>query len=176
LVSELLELARLESARMDLSVEPFDPRELIQDICQKFTLAAEQKEIELSQRFEGSVPFVEADIALIERALENLIANALDYTPVKGTVSVAISLETEVVIRISDTGPGIPEKELPHIFNRFYRPGPSGRKKGGHTGLGLAITARILQLHGRQIQIESHLGKGSCFFFSLPPWQRLTES
>ncbi|WP_321494321.1 HAMP domain-containing sensor histidine kinase [uncultured Desulfobacter sp.] len=172
LVSELLELARLESARMDLSLEIFDPRELIQDICQKFTLAAEQKEIELVQEFEGGVPFVEADIALIERALENLIENALNYTPVKGRVGITVSLETEVVIRISDTGPGIPEKELPHIFNRFYQSDSLGKKTGGHTGLGLAITAKILQLHGRQVQVESRPGSGSCFSFSLPPWQR----
>ena len=146
LVSELLELARLESARMDLSPEPFDPRELIQDICQKFTLSAEQKEIELHQQFENAIPLVEADIALIERALENLIENALNYTPEKGKVSVTVSLETEVVIRISDTGPGIPEKDIPHIFNRFYRSDTSSNKNQEHNGLGLAITARILQL------------------------------
>ncbi|WP_020588742.1 sensor histidine kinase [Desulfobacter curvatus] len=171
LVSELLELARLESVRMEISPEPFDPRELIQDICQKFTLAAEQKEIELSQRFETAVPFVEADIALIERALENLIENALNYTPVNGRVLVSVSLETEVAIRVSDTGTGIPERELPHIFNRFYQSDPFSRKKEGHTGLGLAITARILKLHGRKIQVESQPGKGSCFSFSLPPWE-----
>lgn len=175
LVSELLELARLESAPMDLSPEPFDPRELIQDICQKFTLAAEQKEIMLSQQFESSVPLVEADIALIERALENLIENALNYTPEKGSVSVSVSLETEVVIRISDTGPGIPEKDLPHIFNRFYRSGvPFSNKNKAHNGLGLAITARIIQLHGREIQVESSPGNGSCFSFSLPTWPGLT--
>jgi len=172
LVSELLELARLESARMDLSLEPFDPRELIQDICQKFALAAEQKGIELHQQFDNSVPLVEADIAMIERALENLIENALNYTPEKGQVSVAVSLETEVMIRISDTGTGIPEKDLPHIFNRFYQSDTSSKKNQGHSGLGLAITARILQLHGRDIQVESSPGHGSCFSFSLPPWQQ----
>jgi signal transduction histidine kinase len=172
LVTELLDLARLESAHMDLFPEPFDLRELIQDICQKFTLAAEQKEIELSLSFEKTIPLVEADIALIESALENLIENALHYTPAKGRVSVAVSLETEVMIRISDTGPGIPEKELPHIFNRFYQSDPFSRKKDGHTGLGLAITSRILQLHDREIQVESQAGRGSCFSFSLPPWQR----
>nr|WP_321398421.1 ATP-binding protein [uncultured Desulfobacter sp.] len=171
LVSELLELARLESARMDLSPEPFDPRELIQDICQKFALAAEQKEIELHQQFENSVPLVKADISLIERALENLIENALNHTPEKGKVSVAVSLETEVVIRITDTGPGIPEKDLPHIFNRFYQSDTSRKKNQGHNGLGLAITARILQLHDREILVKSSPGKGSCFTFSLPPWR-----
>ena len=171
LVSELLELARLESARMDLSPEPFDPRELIQDICQKFALAAEQKKIELHQQFESSIPLVKADIALIERALENLIENALNYTPEKGKVSVAVSLATEVMIRISDTGPGIPEKDLPHIFNRFYRSDPFSSKNQGHSGLGLAITARIIQLHGREIQVESNPCNGSCFSFSLPTWR-----
>lgn len=172
LVTELLELARLESARMDLSLEPFDLRELIQDICQKFSLTAEQKEIELRQQFESSVPLVEADIALIERALENLIENALSYTPEKGKVSVSVSLETGVMIRISDTGPGIPEKELPHIFNRFYRSDPFSKRNQEHSGLGLAITARIIQLHGQEVKIETSPGKGSCFSFALPPWQQ----
>jgi signal transduction histidine kinase len=95
----------------------------------------------------------------------------LNYTPENGSVSVAVSLETEVVIRISDTGLGIPEKELPHIFNRFYRSDPFSRKNQGHTGLGLAITAKIIERHGRKIKVESSPGNGSCFSFSLPLWR-----
>lgn len=168
LVGELLELARLESARMALQPEPFNLMELVQDISQKFALAAEEKQIRFSTKFDANLPFVEADIALIERALENLIENALHYTPAKGRVDLEIALETDVVIRVRDTGPGIPEKERDHIFKRFYQSDPFTREGGGHSGLGLAITARILELHGRQIEIESQPGKGSCFWFSLP--------
>ena len=171
LVGELLELARLESARMELSPEPFNLMELLQDIVQKFTLTAEEKQIRLITRFDKNLPFVQADLALMERALENLIENALHYTPDKGRVEIEIVLKKDLLIRISDTGPGIPQKELTHIFKRFYQSDPFSQNSQGHAGLGLAITARILKLHGKQIHVESEPGKGSCFSFSLPAWQ-----
>ena len=169
LVSELLELARLESATMSLRPEPFNLRELIQDICQKFTLAAEKKGIRLNTGFQAGLPLVTADIALIERALENLIENALHYTPEKGQVSIEVSLETGVMVQVRDTGPGIPEEELAHIFKRFYQTGPFSENREGHTGLGLAITGKILERHGAPVRVESKPGQGACFSFSLPP-------
>ncbi len=168
LVSDLLELARLESARMELLPENFNLKELIQDICQKFTLAAEQKGIRLVTRFEDNLPFVTADIALIERAMENLIDNALHHTPENGQVSIDVSGQTEVIVNIRDTGPGIPEEELPHIFKRFYQTGNFKQDRAGHTGLGLAITGKILELHSRRVRVESKQGRGACFSFSLP--------
>ncbi|MBA3010125.1 MAG: HAMP domain-containing histidine kinase [Proteobacteria bacterium] len=166
LVSELLELAKLESTRMQIHPEAFNIQELVQDVSLKFSLIATQKQIQLVTRCEQALPFVEADIALIERALENLIENALHYTPENGHVTIELSLETDIVICIRDTGSGIETSDLDHIFKRFY-PGNT-KNNGSHSGLGLAITSKIIELHKRQITVATDPGKGSCFCFSLP--------
>ncbi len=168
LVSGLLELAKLESVQMEIQAEAFNLGELTQDIVQGFTLTAEQKKIQLKTRFDENLDFVLADIALIERAMENLIENALHHTPENGCVTVEIGQTDTAVITISDTGSGISEKELPSIFKRFYHSDRAGNKKDGQSGLGLAITQKIIELHGHRIQVSTKPGKGSCFSFSLP--------
>lgn len=130
--------------------------------------AAREKQIELILWFEDDLPFVAADIALIERALENLMENALHYTPENGSVYIEVSFEKQVLIQVRDTGPGISEHELKHIFERFYHSDSLKKAENGHLGLGLAITSRIVQLHHGQINVSSEPGKGSCFSFALP--------
>lgn len=167
LVSGLLELAKLESVQMEIQPEPFNLRELAQDIVQEFTLMAEQKKIHLVTRFDEDLDFVMADIALIERAMENLIENAIHHTPENGSVRVEIGQTDTVSVSISDTGSGISQKALPHIFKRFYHSDRAGSKKDGHSGLGLAITQKIIELHGHHVHVATESGKGSCFSFSL---------
>ena len=168
LVSELLELAKLESVKIKLHTEAFNIQELAYDIVLKFTLRAEQKQIELITQFDDGPGFVTADIALIERALENLIENALYNTPEKGRVTLKIKQKTDVTIAIHDTGPGINKNRLNQIFNRFYHYDGTDKGKENHSGLGLAITQKIIELHGAQVQVTTEPGKGSCFYFSLP--------
>ena len=168
LVTDLLELAKLESVRMQINCEAFNIQELAQDIAQKFSLRAKEKQIELITRFEASLPFVWADIALVERAMENLIENALHYTPENGCVCIEIFSKQAVIVAIHDNGPGIPEQELPHIFKRFYHSDQGRKDREGHSGLGLAITKKIIELHQQQISVSSEPAKGSCFSFSLP--------
>lgn len=167
LVSQLLELAKLESVQMKIQPEPFNLMELAQDIAQKFGLRAEQKNIQLITRFDPELDFVLADIGLIERALENLIENALRHTPENGSVTVEIRQKKTAVISVSDTGPGISEEALTHIFKRFYHSDRTGSKQDGYSGLGLAITRKIIALHGHQIQVSTKPGMGSCFSFPL---------
>ncbi len=167
LVSELLELAKLEAVQMEIHFEPFNVQELAQDIVQKFALKATQKQVELVTRFDDGLDFVMADIALIERALENLIENALQYTPEKGCITIVIQQGEDVIIAIHNTGPGIDQKDLPHIFKRFYHSDRTHKKKQAHSGLGLAITKKIIELHGQEIIVSSDPGKGSCFSFTL---------
>ncbi len=168
LVSELLELARMESAQMKITPEAFLLEELAGDIVQKFRLRAREARIGLDIIPPGGPAFVMADIALIERALENLIENALRYTPEAGWVSVEISNGKDITLSVRDTGPGIPEEELALIFNRFYH--SKGRLEDGtrHSGLGLAITQKIVELHQGRLGVDTGPG-GTCFFFSLPP-------
>ncbi|MCG8616284.1 MAG: HAMP domain-containing histidine kinase [Desulfobacterales bacterium] len=166
LVEELLELAQVESARYRIRPEPFNPAELAGDILQKFSLRAHERQIELLPRFNSTQAFALADIALIERALENLIENALRHTPERGRVTVEISAAPDLEISVSDTGPGIPADDLPRIFDRFYK--PSGPEGGAHVGLGLAITWKIIDLHGEELRVETSAGSGTRFYFRLP--------
>lgn len=169
LVNELLELAKLESLEISLCCEPFNLGELVYDVVQKFRLKAEEKRIELKARIDPALPFVNSDIGMIERVLENLIENAINYTPVGGSVNIDLTLECrDVLIQVKDTGHGIPEEELPYIFNRFYQLDKSRKNKYGHFGLGLAIAKKILELHDRSIRVKSTLNAGTTFSFQLP--------
>lgn len=167
LVSELFELAKLDSRETQPQIEPFSLGELVQDVIQKFRLPAEKKRIGLRSELRNDLPFISADIGLIERVLDNLIENALRYTPEGGTITVAlIPNHDRVAIQVTDTGCGIPKEELPYIFDRFYRVEKHERSDGA--GLGLAIAKRILELHGSRIDTKSAIGAGTTFTFHLP--------
>ena len=169
LVGELLELARLDALEMQLKRESFSMPELVQDIVQKFRLKAESKGIKVEVEVPENLPFVLADIALIERALENLIENALRYTPESGKIVMRLNRrEQGVVVEVEDTGCGIPESDLSRIFDRFYQSDKSRNLSPGTSGLGLSIAKRILELHGGSIDVRSALQKGTTFSFCLP--------
>ncbi|MCG8688751.1 MAG: HAMP domain-containing histidine kinase [Desulfobacterales bacterium] len=166
LVSELLELAQVESAQYQITPEPFNLAELANDILHKFFLRANERQITLEPKFQDTNTFVFADIALIERAFENLIENALRHTPENGRVVVELITDPKIIVSVSDTGPGIPKDQIEHIFNRFHR--TSGQTDTPHVGLGLAITRKIAELHGSILKVKSTPGKGTCFSFTLP--------
>jgi signal transduction histidine kinase len=170
LVEELFELARLESEGMHAEVEPFPIAELVQDVVQDFKLRAQETGVELTAALPRTAPLVSADIGLIQRALQNLIANAVRHTDAGGQVTIVVSPEgNAVVVRVEDTGSGIPEPDLQHVFERFYQaeiPDRPGARRTG--GLGLAIVKKILELHGSAVQVTSTVGEGSRFWFSLP--------
>ena len=168
LVDELFELAKLEANATPIHKERFPLAELVQDVAQKFELGAEKKGITLVADIEVR-PSVFADVGFLERVLENLIDNALRYTPQGGVVSVSLVPSTQGVrVAVTDTGSGIPEAELPHVFERFYRTSRVGREKGSGAGLGLTISQRMLELHGARLEVESRVGVGTTFSFSLP--------
>lgn len=169
LITDLFELAKLDAREVELHPEPFSLGELALDVLQKFTLMASEKGVRLVCNPDPQLPFVAADIGLVERALENLIKNAILYTPGGGTVTLAILPgEDRLRIEISDTGRGISSKDLPYIFERYYRADTVGEEPADGTGLGLAITRRIVELHGSAIVVQSEPGSGSVFTFHLP--------
>jgi signal transduction histidine kinase len=169
LVGELFELARLDSHETKIRYEPFNISELAHDVMQKFDLSAEERQISIQIDHNQSLPFVNADIAMIERVMENLIDNAVRYTPEGGSIRLTFSVQNgDMAVCVSDTGCGIPEEDLPHIFNRFYQRDKTQESKAGHSGLGLAITKRILELHDKSIIVESTAGSGTTFTFFLP--------
>jgi signal transduction histidine kinase len=165
LVDDLFELARLEAQEAPPRRESFPLGELLQDVAQKFRLHAERKRVRLETALPGDLPSVPADIAMMERALENLLDNALRHTQPGGVISLVLRRSDgflEVVV--SDSGCGIPAEALPHVFDRFF----SVDRSPGQGGLGLAIAKRIVDLHGGSIAVESTPGKGTEFSLRLP--------
>ncbi len=169
LIAELFELTMLDSTGTRLNFEPFSLAELVQDVAQKFRPEAERKRLSLETEIPESAPFVRADIGLIERVLENLIDNAVRYTPEGGSVRLSLAADaTGIEMRVADTGCGIADEERERIFERFYRAEKSRGAAPEGTGLGLAIARRILQLHDCPIEVDSTLGQGTAFTFHLP--------
>ncbi|WP_263792409.1 sensor histidine kinase [Salinibacter sp.] len=169
LVNELFELSKLETKQIEPTIESFSIVDLVQDVVMQYEPQAEAQGIDLRAEMPERHVRVEADIGLLERALSNLIDNALHYTPDGGDVRVRLdNASAEVCVEVSDTGPGIPEDDLPHIFERFYRVDKSRDRDKGGAGLGLAIAKTILELHGRTLEVESTVGEGTVFRFRLP--------
>jgi len=167
LVQELFELSKLEAKETRPRREPVSPGELVQDVAQKFRLRAEQNGVWLRTDIPPTLPFVDADIALLERVLENLIENAIAHTPRGGHVELILErLEEGVRTTVANSGSVIAAEDLPHLFERFYQ-APDRRGSGG-VGLGLAIVQRILEIHGTTISVTSTPEAGTAFSFVLP--------
>jgi hypothetical protein len=168
LVAELFELATLDSHESKVQYELFNIKELAYDVVQKFDLAAQERQITIQIDHNQNLPFVNADIAMIERVIENLLDNAVRHTPEGGSIQLKFSLQNgDIAVRISDTGCGISGEDLPHIFDRFYQKDRAQEGKADHAGLGLAIAKRILELHNKSIAVESTAGSGTTFTFLL---------
>ncbi len=171
LVDDLFELASLDARETKLNLEAFNIAELIQDVAQNYELSAKKKNITLASNIGQDHSLVLGDIRLVERVLENLIINALRHTPEGGTVSLILNPADDYMnVQVLDTGSGIPEEALPHIFDRFYK-GDSKEDEAEAVpgfGLGLAIAKRIMDLHGSDIEVDSELHEGTCFTFSFP--------
>jgi signal transduction histidine kinase len=172
LAQSLLELVRLEHGFVQPVLERFSLIDLVQDIFQKFELTAEARQVELKAHFVPNLPTVCADLGLIERVLTNLVDNALRHTPLGGEIEFDLTPHGALVdVTISDTGPGIAPELREGLFLRPFNIG--GARRDG--GLGLRIVHRILQLHGREIELLDVSGRGATFRFSLPTDQQTAE-
>jgi signal transduction histidine kinase len=165
LIDELFELSRLESKDRKPEIETFSLAELAADVISGFRIAATQKDVLFEEVMSPDLPAVQADIALIDRVLHNLLSNALRYTDPGGKITLQITELSEVLqVEIKDTGIGIPQDQLDTVFERFNT-GTAGLRKG--TGLGLAIVKSILDAHQASYQIQSEQGAGTRFSFQL---------
>lgn len=169
LISELLELARLETGELVSQFRPVDLKGLIQRSAGFFEKEIQAKRQVLEVECPETLPPISGDEEKLERALGNLIQNAVKFTPDQGNIKVrARDSGSQVEISVLDTGIGIAEDQLPRIFERFYRVDKSRSRKEGGTGLGLSIVKHIAQAHAGNVRVESRLGKGSTFTLSLP--------
>jgi signal transduction histidine kinase len=168
MVYDLFELSKLEARQVEKKPERFSMAELINDITLKFKDRAVKKGIELKFDINADKTIVLADIALMERAISNLVENALEHTQPNGSVTINLLNENDMLrIEVCDTGSGIPEEELPFIFDRFYKNHNNRKGKVG-AGLGLAIAFQIINLHKSTLKAKSKLNRGSTFYFDLP--------
>lgn len=171
LINQLFEYSKLEAEQVSPVKEPFSITELSHDLIAKFKVIAEQKEIELQLDNPSENNMVFADVSLVERALQNLIENAIKFTEAKGKVTLSLhKIGKNVEINITDTGTGIPVNEQPFIFDRYKQVDESAKKQG--SGLGLAIVKKIMELHDTTITVLSKPREGSSFVFNLPAYQK----
>jgi two-component system, OmpR family, phosphate regulon sensor histidine kinase PhoR len=167
MVSELLELSRIESGRVPLKMQSTSSQELINQAVERLELQAERAGLTITKECQTDLPPVLADPLRLEQVIVNLLHNAIKFTPSGGRIDIGCQQVNEnIQFFIRDTGMGITTNDLPRIFERFYK--SDRARSGGGTGLGLAIARHLVEAHGGQIWAESAEGIGSTFYFTVP--------
>ncbi len=168
LVLNLLELARTD-LDASLNAQPYDLQDVLASVTQEFQAQADAKGHELTFNEPEDRPLVKVDLPRIRQVLQNLVGNAIKYTGENGQIVISTEKQQSMIwIKVQDDGLGIPEDDLPHIFEKFYRVEADDRLEIQGNGLGLAIVKAIVEQHGGEIKVDSTFGEGSCFSFSLP--------
>jgi two-component system, OmpR family, phosphate regulon sensor histidine kinase PhoR len=175
LVTEVLELSRIESGNAPMAIEPVEAEKLVREAMARMLPQAQRHRLTLRTEIEQGGTLVAADSKQIIRVLVNLVHNAIKYTPSGGSVVIGTALQGHAQsFFVRDTGVGIRAEELPRIFERFYKVNRARSKTdfigpgGGGSGLGLAIARHVVEAHGGRIMAESTPGQGSTFTFTLP--------
>lgn len=168
LVNDLQELSKAEAGYLPINLQPVNLRPLFESLVQKFADQLLEDGPILRLQCPAQIPLVLADIDRVEQILVNLLGNAVRYTS-QGTITLRVWTESNKLwIAVIDTGQGISPEDLPHVFERFWRADRSRSRYSGGTGIGLAISRRLVELQRGQIEVESQLGQGSIFRFFLP--------
>ena len=169
LTDDLMKLARIEAGKMEVQLSPVNLADLAEGCAETARLKAARKQITLEIDVPATLPRVRGDANLLHEVLQNLLDNAVQYTHSGGKITVtAAARERDAVVTIADTGIGIPLADQERIFERFYRVDAARSREAGGTGLGLSIARHIIEAHGGRIWVESEVGSGSRFSFSLP--------
>ncbi|MBI3173386.1 MAG: GAF domain-containing protein [Chloroflexi bacterium] len=175
LASSFLDLARLESGRVQFRKTAFSLADLLYECKDVMSSKADEERIQVRVESPEGLPVLEADRDKIKQVLLNLLSNAIKYNRANGSVILrAESTDTEIFISVQDTGVGIPEQALPHLFEKFYRVREHENKASG-TGLGLSICKQIIQGHGGRIEVKSKMGIGTMFMIHLPRGSHKTQ-
>jgi NtrC-family two-component system sensor histidine kinase KinB len=166
ILNNLLDISRIESGRAQIEFQGVSPHLMVSEAVESFRGAAQDQGVSLNVDLPGDLPEVRADMTRIHYVFDNLLSNALKYTPPGGKITLSAKADEErVQFSVSDTGRGIPSKYLPRIFEQFFRAPDQGKETGA--GLGLAIVKEIVEAHGGTVDVESTEGKGTTFTFTL---------
>jgi two-component system phosphate regulon sensor histidine kinase PhoR len=169
LTEDLLMLSKMDADRLELEIRRVSVAQLIESCIETSRHRAAEKEIAISVKPFNGLPDVAGDRRRLAEVLQNLLDNATQYTLARGQIAVsAKTRDAEVVFTVADTGIGIPKADQPRIFERFYRVDAARSREAGGTGLGLSIAKHIVEVHGGSIWVESEVGRGSRFHFSVP--------
>lgn len=168
LVKDLLQLAHLDHKKLDFKFAKFNINNLIDDIVKKLDISFKEKKHKLELKLTEKDILINGDKDKIEQVIQNILSNAIKYTPESGIISITTKVEEDYIsIEIEDNGIGIPKEDLPRIFERFYRVDKARSRDAGGTGLGLSIAKHIVEEHGGNIYLDSEVGKGSIFKIKL---------
>ena len=168
MTTSFLDLARLESGRMTFQKSVFDLQPLLEECLDLYESQAAENHITTRLEVEPGLPAIEADRDKLKQVLLNLISNAVKYNQPDGRIAIRAGLDRrEIYIAVEDNGPGIPEDEIPHLFEKFFRASGAEKTTSG-TGLGLSICAKIIAAHRGRIEVASQVGQGSIFTIYLP--------
>ncbi len=170
LINDFLDLAKIEAGCVDWTDSDVDLAEIAEQATSGVSSLANETQVELTTEISASCPTLLADHDRLVQVLTNLLSNSIKHTPAGGRVTVSADLDGErIVMAVKDTGEGIPPEDVPKVFDRFYQAkGPQAKKKKASTGLGLSISREIVERHGGHIWVESELGAGTSFLFTLP--------
>lgn len=168
LIQELFELSKMEEGQINLYMQSIDIEDMIESVLQKVKLKAMKKNIHLVFNIDQELPLIISDGSRVEQIILNLMENAINYTEAGEIVVTATYLKNSITVSIKDTGVGIPDEDIPFIFDRFYRVEKSRSREMGGTGLGLAIVSELVKQLQGSITVETELGKGTEFLLSLP--------
>jgi signal transduction histidine kinase len=169
LVDDLQELALSDAGQLKLIRQPEDIGQLVRQAITSVQTKTSEKELEVTSHIPEILPPTNIDYHRISQVMRNLLSNAIFHTPAGGKIDVSVeNHDKNIKISVSDTGEGIPAEDLSNMFERFYRVDKSRTRSRGGTGLGLTITKRLVEAHGGTIEVQSELGKGSRFTFSIP--------
>jgi signal transduction histidine kinase len=167
LIEDLLDVATIERGHLSLEVRPEDASRLALQALHMFDVEAAEAGIELDVRIATDLPTVDADGARVVQVLGNLLRNAIKFTGAGGRVGLTLEASGDgLMFSVSDTGPGISEGNRRHVFDRYWQSSQGARTRG--TGLGLSIAKGIVEAHNGRIWVDSELGKGTTFFFTIP--------
>jgi two-component system, OmpR family, phosphate regulon sensor histidine kinase PhoR len=169
LTDDLLKLSKMDADRLELEIRRLSVSQFVESCIETTQRPAAEKDLRISVNLPQDVPDIAADRRRLAEVLQNLLDNAMQYTPTGGQIMVsASSNDSEVTFTVSDTGIGIPQSDQPRIFERFYRVDVARSREVGGTGLGLAIAKHLVEVHGGRIWVESEVGQGSQFYFTVP--------
>jgi len=169
LIDDLRTLSLADAGELPLNRRPVDPQALLEQAALAYMPQAQRQGVAIELKASSDLPEAEADPGRIEQVLDNLVSNALRYTPAGGRVILSAEADGDkVFLRVQDTGAGIHPEELPYIFERFYRADKSRQRYAKESGLGLAIAKSIVEAHGGSVSVESTLGEGTTFVVALP--------